>query len=521
MKVRRLSLSFALLGAVLTGSFSAFQAVNDGDSGPPVVAPATEQAGRAFVRLLVATSPESALDAAGIAAQRRAIATASEALAQRLPGTEVELVHRYRTLPFVSLRGTPSALDALVASGQVGGWRPVERFQPSLFKSLWTVQALPAWNRGWTGEGKAVAIVDTGVDVDHPFLGGRVIAEACFASGWRDLQDDLPPGWELNPDAVDDDWFTCPDGSLQQVGPGAAPPCEYLWTCEHGTHTAGVAAGLGASGILGIAPLANIVAVQAAEPVVIASGFYTSIGPNLTEDNVTSALEWLYLEHESLDLAAVNLSFGRDTHNLPFAPLTLSSSPCPDTGALATAVQNLKGVGVAVVAAAGNNGLEGQAQYPACLPDVVSVGASTLDDTVANFTNSADWVDLLAPGMGYPAATPTVPEPDGYTDSCNADEDHHWGICSSIPGGTGTGNGAQHSGTSVAAAHVTAAFAILKQKYPDASVEALLGHLRYTGTSLPVPGTTYSIPRINLDLATSCELGFMCFLPLPSLPMHP
>ncbi|MCG8591139.1 MAG: hypothetical protein MJE66_17745, partial [Proteobacteria bacterium] len=139
MKVRRLSLSFAfallVLGAVLTGSFSAFQGVNDGDSGPPVVAPATEQAGRAFVRLLIATSPESELDAAGVAAQRRAIAAASEDLARQLSGIEVELVHRYRTLPFVSLRGTPSALDALVASGQVGGWRPVERFQPSLFKS--------------------------------------------------------------------------------------------------------------------------------------------------------------------------------------------------------------------------------------------------------------------------------------------------------------------------------------------------------------------------------------------------
>ena len=41
-----------------------------------------------------------------------------------------------------------------------------------------------AWTfgSGYNGTGQAVAIVDTGVQPDHPFFGGRVVDGACFTA---------------------------------------------------------------------------------------------------------------------------------------------------------------------------------------------------------------------------------------------------------------------------------------------------------------------------------------------------
>ena len=57
---------------------------------------------------------------------------------------------------------------------------------------------------------------------------------------------------------------TCPNGSDQQLGPGAAAPCS-LEDCLHGTHVAGIAAGKGpvaGASFSGVARGANLLAVQ-------------------------------------------------------------------------------------------------------------------------------------------------------------------------------------------------------------------------------------------------------------------
>ena len=54
--------------------------------------------------------------------------------------------------------------------------------------------------------------------------------------------------------------------------------------------------------------------------------------------------------------------------------------------------------GIAVVAAAGNDGLSDPA-FPAALPDVIGVGSVSADrDGLADFSNRGDWVDVAAPG---------------------------------------------------------------------------------------------------------------------------
>src|SRR5690606_25804093 len=79
------------------------------------------------------------------------------------------------------------------------------------------------------GDGFAVAVIDTGVDGDHPMFGSRLIEEACFS--------------------VSGD---CPNDANVMLGAGAAAPCSSA-QCDHGTHVAGIA--VGANGALvGVAP---------------------------------------------------------------------------------------------------------------------------------------------------------------------------------------------------------------------------------------------------------------------------
>lgn len=71
--------------------------------------------------------------------------------------------------------------------------------------------------------------------------------------------------------------------------------------------------------------------------------------------------------------------------------------------------------GSLVVAAAGNEGLEGSPKgYPAAYPHVLTVGASTQSGRVASFSTLAPTVDLVAPGVGIPVAEPLTREASGY-----------------------------------------------------------------------------------------------------------
>ncbi len=73
--------------------------------------------------------------------------------------------------------------------------------------------------------------------------------------------------------------------------------------------------------------------------------------------------------------------------------------------------------GSLVVAAAGNEGLEGSPKgYPAAYPHVLTVGATNDTGRVASFSTLAPTVDLVAPGVRIPVAEPLGVEPSGYTE---------------------------------------------------------------------------------------------------------
>src|SRR6187200_1616467 len=128
------------------------------------------------------------------------------------------IARRFSTVPLVALEVSPAARAALERHPDVARVFDDEIVRPVLAQSVPQIQADQAWNAGYDGAGTTIAILDTGVDANHPFLLGKVVDEACFSSTVSGISQS-----------------TCPNGSDQQLGAGAAAPCS-LGDCFHGTH---------------------------------------------------------------------------------------------------------------------------------------------------------------------------------------------------------------------------------------------------------------------------------------------
>jgi subtilisin family serine protease len=212
------------------------------------------------------------------------------------------------------------------------------------FYSQWGLRGLPgggfetAWSQsGRDGAGQVIAIVDTGIDTDHPEFAGRVLSGARFL------------------DAVE--------------GPDSADVEDDM---GHGTHVAGIAAaadspaGPGGFG-LGGAPAAAILPVKV----------LNESGKGSTA-NVAAGIKWA-AEHGA---TVINLSLG--------------GGSC---GPINIEVENARSNGVVVVAAAGNENTNQITTAPGGLPGVITVGATTSGNAKASFSNYGPYVELGAPGQ--------------------------------------------------------------------------------------------------------------------------
>ena len=177
-------------------------------------------------------------------------------------------------------------------------------------------------------------------------------------------------------------------------------------------------------------------------------------------------------------IAAANLSLGGGQYT--------SQAEC-DVGAgnpaRRAAIDNLRSIGIATVAASGNNGFVGALNAPACISSAVSVGSTTKGDVMVSSSNRAPFLSLLAPGNAITSSVPI----NAY---------------------------AVMNGTSMASPHVAGAWAVLKQASPAASVTDVLTALRNTGVLIGDDGSQGSYPRINVDAARMALVS-------PTLPGQP
>ena len=166
------------------------------------------------------------------------------------------------------------------------------------------------------------------------------------------------------------------------------------------------------------------------------------------------ALQYVYNQRLAYQIAAVNISVHGELH-ADQASCDTANPSVKDMFDL------LRSVGIAPVVPAGNEGNPSALAYPACISSAVSVGGTYGDDRIADFPDSAGYLSLLAPGAGVCSTTFQA-----------------WG-----------GWSCEYAGTSLAAPHVSGAWAVLKEALPEASVEEILAALQ----TVVDPG--YSDPR--------------------------
>jgi subtilisin family serine protease len=364
----------------------------------------------------------------------------------------IKVIHEYDYIPFMALEVDRAVFEALQRNPLVVGIEEDILMKPLLAQSVPLINADDVWAAGYTGNGQVVAVLDTGVDKNHPALAGKVVSEACYSST----------------NSTYGSTSLCPGGVPESTAINSALP--YInncpaGECDHGTHVAGIVAANGTS-LKGVAIGSNLIAIQ------VFSRFdslsecspYSTCVLSYTSDQI-KGLDRVYGLRNTYQISAVNLSLGGGRYY----------DTCDTSGnniSYKAAVDNLRSVGIVTIAASGNNGFIDSIASPACISSVVSVGATTDSgtETVANFSNSVSFLDLLAPG--------------------------EW-ITSSIPS-TAT---ATWRGTSMAAPHVAGAWALLRSYDPSATVDEILNALKITGVKIQDSRNGLTKPRINVYAA--------------------
>ncbi|RHW29101.1 peptidase S8 [Nocardioides immobilis] len=347
------------------------------------------------------------------------------------------------------LRKTISILGALlatVATTAISGPADAATNDP-LRSQQWgldQVRAAAAWATS-TGSGVVVAVVDSGVDLNHPDLQGQLVPGVTTVDCGRQRT-------------------YCGNGSWEGTD-GVAQSAD-----SHGTHVSGIVAAAADNGI-GVAGVARDAKVMPIKSLEDGSGSFEEIAAGIR-----------YAADHGADV--INLSLGA----VPGAQaLTITGLESSVTDAIAYATSK----GVLVVAAAGNESFP-VCDTPSFEPGALCVTATTPDETPAWYTNGAVKPDLDA--VAAPGGAGLV--------FCEDD------VVSTVPVGTGSETCGQqdydyYAGTSMATPHVAGVAALLyAQGRNRANVhDALVGTARTPGLGTGVFTTSYGHGIVDAQAA--------------------
>ncbi len=305
------------------------------------------------------------------------------------------------------------------------------------YENLWNLESI-AMPRAWAIErgdpSVVVAIVDTGVTLDHPDFEGQLWTNPGEIPGNRVDDDDNGfvddvQGWDFveAPTAAGRGDFNEPDGDpTDETG--------------HGTHVAGIVAARPDNGIdiAGVAWNCRLMPVR--------SGFAASGGGTFLQEDDSAAGIIYAVENGA---SVISMSWGDER----------GSRLLRDT------LEYAHAMGVVLVSASGNENHD-SVLYPAAFPEVISVAASAHDTGAAYFTNATAEVDLLAPGVSVLSL-------------------HTEGRLRTL------------SGTSMAAPHVAGVAALMLSKRPNLGVDDVKRILVASGSALVDEGRAVGVPLLN------------------------
>ncbi|WP_435840046.1 type VII secretion-associated serine protease mycosin [Streptomyces chilikensis] len=254
-------------------------------------------------------------------------------------------------LPVCLTGAAPAAAAPAPVTGQCT--YPAENY-PGRPWALQRVLLDELWEQS-EGKGVRVAVIDTGVDIEHPQL--RDAVDASRGANFLPAEADGEPLERGSAKGTDD-----------QVG--------------HGTKVAGIIAARRSdkTGFAGLAPEATIIPIKHND----------AEGHGKVEEMVKA------IDHARRAGAQV-INISQDT-----------GSPVDSTPQLKAAVDRALAADIVVVASAGNEGLGGESKnsYPAAYEGVLAVAASDRNGERAPFSQSGDFVDVAAPGVDMVSTVP-------------------------------------------------------------------------------------------------------------------
>jgi len=219
------------------------------------------------------------------------------------------------------------------------------------------IQMSEAWDISTGSHDIVVAVLDTGVDVNHPDLKDNIwLNKGEIPNNEIDDDDngyiDDVSGWNFEDDSND-----------------VIPESGWYGVEGHGTNVSGVIAGVGNNGIgvSGVNWQSSIMALR--------------LSIYMTSAEVAEALE--YVAANGAHVA--NMSFGADE----FGP---DGDP-----AVKAAIDNAFAHGVLLVASAGNDDTT-RPHYPAAYYNVMAVSSTNGEDIKTGHSSFGHWVDIAAPG---------------------------------------------------------------------------------------------------------------------------
>ena len=259
-----------------------------------------------------------------------------------------------------------AALAVLLSTGLSANAAPSE-------PAYQAINAQSVWDQGFTGEGTTVAIIDQGVNLNHPYFVGQIIDGYCFVEATSN--------------------FRCPNGSLEQSGVEAASQRKIgsqFSTEDHGNMVAGIVAGNPTNEAPGgIAPGSDILMANV----------------DLTLSGILAGLRYVDQRKEELNIVALSMSWGGYFTEIPREWLRCDTNP--ELQQMAAVLSSLRKGGVIPFASAGNTPTLDIATslFPSCLKDAVAVGSVNQANDVSWYVTMSDKVEIVAPDYTISANT--------------------------------------------------------------------------------------------------------------------